>query len=333
MFFVSIFFREVAVSFVRVFFLAIKKVFSVNGEVSFKTLIFLFFFCMFSLRVFFCKELRFFLQRFFFCKFFSQGMCFFMLCFFGRRVFFKKRVFVSKGFNLIFVSGVFFSKSFIFFNGVQFFRFFHRGLGFYLKMFWSFQTKRFEILQRIFSKKKGLLFPEVWCGFLSKGIVFFFGIGFQFFEGMFFVFQISFVFFFCFSGRRNFLVFLQKVVFFQVFLFNKWFSFERFFLVKKFLFEKFSSVFFRNFSFFQMFFVSMFFFQIVLKQRVLEFFLGKNIFSSCKFFGFKETFIVTKKKWLFSLLEGFFFFFKIFFSKFFVIFLLLGGFSFNKQVS
>ena len=81
--------------------LQIKMVFSVNGEVSFKTLIFLFFFCMFSLRVFFCKELRFFFCKgFFFCKFFSQGMCFFMLCFFGRRVcffFFKKKGFCFQG--------------------------------------------------------------------------------------------------------------------------------------------------------------------------------------------------------------------------------------------
>ena len=93
----------------------------------------------------------------------------------GEFVFSKKiGVFVSKGFNLIFFSGVFFSKSFIFLNGVRFSDF-SLGLGFFLKkMFWSFQSKRFEILQRIFSKKKGLLFPEDWCVFFVKGYCFFF---------------------------------------------------------------------------------------------------------------------------------------------------------------
>ena len=182
---------------------------------------------MFSLRVFFCKELSFFFFAkvfVFFCKFFSQGMCFFMLCFFGRRVcfcFFEKWVFVSKGFNLIFCQwSFFFPRVLVFFNGVQFFRFFHRGLGFYLEMFWSFQTKRFEMLQRIFSKKKGLFFPEVWCGFLSKGIVFFFGIGFHFFEGMIFCFSNKFLFFFfCFSGRGDF-CFSSKSSFFNFFFIN-----------------------------------------------------------------------------------------------------------------
>ena len=67
----------------------------------------------------------------------------------------------------------FFSKSFIFFNGVHFSDFFTAAWFFFLKMFWSFQSKRFEILQRILSKKKGLLFPEDWCVFFGQRVLFF----------------------------------------------------------------------------------------------------------------------------------------------------------------
>ena len=50
---------------------------------------------------------------------------------------------------------------------------FSLGLGFFLKMFWSFQSKRFEILQRIFQKRNGCFFQKIGVFFLSKGIVFF----------------------------------------------------------------------------------------------------------------------------------------------------------------
>ena len=119
-----------AVSFVRVF-SCNKEGFSVNGKFHLKRCFFLFFFCMFSLQVFF------FLQGA--EVFFAKGFVFFLQVFFARFVFFlsfvslgrefvflKKKiwVFVSKGFNLIFVSGVFFEEFSFFLMGSIFSDFF-----------------------------------------------------------------------------------------------------------------------------------------------------------------------------------------------------------------
>ena len=196
-----------------------------------------------------------------------------------------------------------------------------------------------KFCKEFFKKERGLLFPEDWCVFLSKGIVFFFRIGFQFFEGMIFFFSNKF-FFFVFSVRRNFfiIVFSSKSSIFSSFLKKKTngFILKGFFRQNVYVFKNFSVFFPEVSAFFQMFFVSKFF-QIVLKQRVPKFFFwGKTFFfqkNFLQFFCLKETFIVTKNKLLFSLSEVFFFsrffFFK---SKVFLIFFLLGGFSFNKQV-
>ena len=164
------------------FFLAIKKVFFCKWWGFIQNVDF---FCFFSFACFLCEFFFlqgvevFFLQRFlfFFASFFRKVCVFFMLCFFGRRVclfFLKKWVFVSKGFNLIFVSGVFFfSKSFSFFQWGPVFQIFSPGLGFLFGNVLVFSNEEVWNVAKNFFKKERVVFSRSLVWFFVKGDCFF----------------------------------------------------------------------------------------------------------------------------------------------------------------
>ena len=180
----------------------------------------LFFFSMFSLRVFFLRFF-FFLQRFFFCKFFFAWYVFFYALFLWEEslfFFFQKKnwVFVSKGVNLIFVSGFFFSKSFSFFQWCPFFQIFSPGLGFLFENALVFLSQRFRFFKGVLlcSMCFGLFFQKIFSNrffFLSKGF---------FQEGLFFFTRGFFRKIFFFEKKRCCL-FFKGVVFANGFSFSK----------------------------------------------------------------------------------------------------------------